>query len=364
VRCLSLVEAGVALYEKGPRGPPHIGLLGPSTGEHTHWWYRCFYSIMRQLRSHHRRGLVQGLDELGIRTGIQPGVNLVTERPEALLRWLKSALGSITAQRPVLSGERGLMAGGAALRSGFVSAPRRTDRLQRCLEPVGSALIADGRLPAWTASSSRTDSASLALASSVSGKPRGSRTTVPAEPENFGNRRWLDALPRLGRGPPKPALEGTALLERHGQTCRPAPRAAYARDWAGGDGGRSDRTFARDIRLAPVGGAQCPGRRMGGNRASQGAALWQAAIARDDLRQWEPPDTSAAEICASASHAPRRYVEAGSYRGGAGANRFGGVIFPKPAATCSKTPRWSGHHPPSLKQVGSPIAHAAVTAID
>jgi len=170
---------------------------------------------------------------------------------------------------------------------------------------------------------------------------------------------WLGHCPGLGEATSR-LLEGTALLERHGQHLQ-ARRGSYARDWQEVMVAASDGTFARDIRLHQSVGLNALAA-DGEHRASQGRR-YGSSDRPDDLRQWDP-DASAAEICASAQAMLRAdYVEAGSYPVVL-ANRFGGVIFHEACGHLLETTQVERGTTPFAEQVGSPIAHAAVTAID
>ncbi|MCP9772770.1 TldD/PmbA family protein [Synechococcus sp. Tobar12-5m-g] len=170
---------------------------------------------------------------------------------------------------------------------------------------------------------------------------------------------WLAACPGLGDATAR-LLEGTALLECHGQHLQ-ARRGSYARDWQEVMVAASDGTFARDIRLHQSVGLNALVA-DGEHRASQGRR-YGSTDRPDDLLHWDA-EASATELCASARamlHAD--YVEAGSYPVVL-ANRFGGVIFHEACGHLLETTQVERGTTPFADQVGSPIAHGAVTAID
>ncbi len=170
---------------------------------------------------------------------------------------------------------------------------------------------------------------------------------------------WLGACPTLAESTDR-LLEGTALLERHGQHLQ-ARRGSYARDWQEVMVAASDGTFARDIRLHQSVGLTALAA-DGEHRASQGRR-YGGTDRPDDLRQWDA-QTAAIDLCASTQamlHA--EYVEAGTYPVVL-ANRFGGVIFHEACGHLLETTQVERGTTPFADRIDAPIAHSAVTAID
>jgi len=106
-------------------------------------------------------------------------------------------------------------------------------------------------------------------------------------------------------GPPAAFLEGTALSRRHAANAARLRRGSMpTRLVAGGDGWPPVNGILRPRHpAAPVGWAQCPGRRWGA-RASRGGAM-AAAIGPMPWPSWDP-DASAAE----SAPAPRPLLRA------------------------------------------------------
>ena len=170
---------------------------------------------------------------------------------------------------------------------------------------------------------------------------------------------WLGACPTLAESTDR-LLEGTALLDRHGQHLQ-ARRGSYARDWQEVMVAASDGTFARDIRLHQSVGLTALAA-DGDHRASQGRRYGNSDRP-DDLRQWDA-QTAAIDLCASTQamlHAD--YVEAGTYPVVL-ANRFGGVIFHEACGHLLETTQVERGTTPFADRIEAPIAHTAVTAID
>ncbi|MCT0210053.1 TldD/PmbA family protein [Synechococcus sp. CS-1333] len=170
---------------------------------------------------------------------------------------------------------------------------------------------------------------------------------------------WLVACPTLAESTDR-LLEGTALLEQHGQHLQ-ARRGSYARDWQEVMVAASDGTFARDIRLHQSVGLTALAA-DGEHRASQGRR-YGSTDRPDDLRQWDA-QTAALDLCASTQamlHA--EYVEAGTYPVVL-ANRFGGVIFHEACGHLLETTQVERGTTPFADRIDAPIAHSAVTAID
>jgi TldD protein len=170
---------------------------------------------------------------------------------------------------------------------------------------------------------------------------------------------WLVACPTLAESTDR-LLEGTALLEQHGQHLQ-ARRGSYARDWQEVMVAASDGTFARDIRLHQSVGLTALAA-DGEHRASQGRR-YGSTDRPDDLRQWDA-QTAALDLCASTQamlHA--EYVEAGTYPVVL-ANRFGGVIFHEACGHLLETTQVERGTTPFADRIDAPITHTAVTAID
>ncbi|MCT0199692.1 TldD/PmbA family protein [Synechococcus sp. CS-1325] len=178
---------------------------------------------------------------------------------------------------------------------------------------------------------------------------------------DFGTAKnsWLSGCPSLGDATGR-LLEGTGLLERHGSHLQ-SRRGSYARDWQEVMVAASDGTFARDIRLHQSVGLNALAA-DGEHRASQGRR-YGSTDRPDDLLQWDA-EASARDLCASAEAMLRAdYVEAGSYPVVL-ANRFGGVIFHEACGHLLETTQLERGTTPFADQVGCPIAHPAVTAVD
>ncbi len=175
----------------------------------------------------------------------------------------------------------------------------------------------------------------------------------------FAKGDWLGACPTLAESTDR-LLEGTALLEQHGQHLQ-ARRGSYARDWQEVMVAASDGTFARDIRLHQSVGLTALAA-DGEHRASQGRR-YGSSDRPDDLRQWDA-QTAAIDLCASTqSMLHAEYVEAGTYPVVL-ANRFGGVIFHEACGHLLETTQVERGTTPFADRIDAPIAHSAVTAID
>jgi TldD protein len=170
---------------------------------------------------------------------------------------------------------------------------------------------------------------------------------------------WLASCPELGEATEK-LLLGTALLQRHGHHLQ-ARRGSYSRDWQEVLVAASDGTFARDVRLHQSLGLNVLaadgehraslGRRYGTSDRPRALADWDAEEAARDL------GASAATMLYA------DYVEAGQFPVVL-ANRFGGVIFHEACGHLLETTQVERGTTPFADQVGQPIAHEAVTAID
>ena len=193
-----------------------------------------------------------------------------------------------------------------------------------------------------------------------SASSRGGFQGLPAL-RDFGvdKEDWLQRCPELREATEK-LLQGTALLERHGRHLQ-VRRGSYARDWQEVLVAASDGTFGRDIRLHQSVGLNVLAA-DGDHRAGVGRR-YGTADRPDDLRHWDA-DSSAQEVCGSAgTMLYADYVEAGQMPAVL-ANRFGGVIFHEACGHLLETTQVERGTTPFAEQVGEPIAHAAVTAID
>ena len=178
---------------------------------------------------------------------------------------------------------------------------------------------------------------------------------------DFGLQKgtWLERCPGIQEATQR-LLEGTARLEQHGRHLQ-ARRASYARDWQEVMVAASDGTFGRDVRLHQSVGLNVLAA-DGEHRAGVGRR-YGTSDSPDDLRQWDA-GTSAEEVCASAgTMLYADYVEAGQMPAVL-ANRFGGVIFHEACGHLLETTQVERGTTPFSEQVGQPIAHEAVTAID
>ena len=170
---------------------------------------------------------------------------------------------------------------------------------------------------------------------------------------------WLQRCPLLQEATGR-LLEGTDQLQRQGQHLQ-ARRGSYARDWQEVLVAASDGTFGRDIRLHQSVGLNVLAA-DGDHRAGVGRR-YGTADQPDDLRHWDAT-ASAAEVCASAgTMLYADYVEAGQMPAVL-ANRFGGVIFHEACGHLLETTQVERGTTPFAEQVGEPIAHEAVTAVD
>jgi len=170
---------------------------------------------------------------------------------------------------------------------------------------------------------------------------------------------WLNRCPPLSEATTK-LLEGTDRLARHGRHLQ-ARRSTYARDWQEVLVAASDGTFARDIRLHQSLGLTVLAA-DGDHRASLGRR-YGTTDRPDELKGWDA-DAAAQDLCASAgTMLYADYVEAGQFPVVL-ANRFGGVIFHEACGHLLETTQVERGTTPFAEQVGEPIAHEAVTAID
>ncbi len=170
---------------------------------------------------------------------------------------------------------------------------------------------------------------------------------------------WLSRCPELREATDR-LLLGTELLSRHGRHLQ-VRRGSYARDWQEVLVAASDGTFSRDIRLHQSVGLTVIAA-DGEHRSSVGRRYGTSGRA-DDLRQWDV-DLCAREVCESAgTMLYADYVEAGQMPAVL-ANRFGGVIFHEACGHLLETTQVERGTTPFAEQVGQPIAHEAVTAVD
>ena len=170
---------------------------------------------------------------------------------------------------------------------------------------------------------------------------------------------WLQRCPEL-REATERLLQGTGLLERHGQHLQ-VRRGSYARDWQEVLVAASDGTFGRDIRLHQSVGLNVLA--ADGEHRSSVGRRYGTSGRPDDLRQWDA-EQSAREVCESAGiMLYADYVEAGQMPV-VMANRFGGVIFHEACGHLLETTQVERGTTPFAEKVGEPIAHEAVTAID
>ncbi|MFM7548485.1 MAG: TldD/PmbA family protein [Cyanobacteriota bacterium] len=170
---------------------------------------------------------------------------------------------------------------------------------------------------------------------------------------------WLSRCPELREATDR-LLQGTGLLERHGQHLQ-VRRGSYARDWQEVLVAASDGTFGHDIRLHQSVGLTVLA--ADGEHRSSVGRRYGTSGRPDDLRQWDA-EQSAREVCESAgTMLYADYVEAGQMPV-VMANRFGGVIFHEACGHLLETTQVERGTTPFAEKVGEPIAHAAVTAID
>jgi len=174
-----------------------------------------------------------------------------------------------------------------------------------------------------------------------------------------GKENWLDRCPELPEATAK-LLLGTDRLQRHGSHLQ-ARRGNYSRDWQEVLVAASDGTFARDVRLHQSLGLSVLAA-DGEHRASLGRR-YGTSDRPEALRDWDAEE-SAHDLCASAATMLYAdYVEAGQLPVVL-ANRFGGVIFHEACGHLLETTQVERGTTPFADQVGQPIAHEAVTAID
>ena len=170
---------------------------------------------------------------------------------------------------------------------------------------------------------------------------------------------WLARCPELREATDR-LLQGTGLLERHGQHLQ-VRRGSYARDWQEVLVAASDGTFGRDIRLHQSVGLNVLA--ADGEHRSSVGRRYGTSGRPDDLREWNA-EHSAREVCESAgTMLYADYVEAGQMPV-VMANRFGGVIFHEACGHLLETTQVERGTTPFAEKVGEPIAHEAVTAID
>ena len=170
---------------------------------------------------------------------------------------------------------------------------------------------------------------------------------------------WLSRCPELDFVSQR-LLEGTVDLNRLGRHLQ-VRRGSYSRDWQEVLVAASDGTFARDVRLHQSTGLSVLA--ADGEHRSSVGRRYGSTDQPDDLARWNT-EASAAEVCESAGTMLRaKYVDAGQMPAVL-ANRFGGVIFHEACGHLLETTQIERGTTPFADQVGSLIAHPAVTAID
>ncbi|WP_320675310.1 TldD/PmbA family protein [Prochlorococcus sp. MIT 1341] len=179
--------------------------------------------------------------------------------------------------------------------------------------------------------------------------------------KNYSSKKinWAKTLPDLEEAS-HILLKGTQLLKHHGSNII-VRRSSYSRGWQEVLIAASDGTFASDIRLTESIGLNvlCED---GNHRSSIGRRNGTSSTP-NSLRQWDV-DTTAQEICTSASKMLYAdYVDAGQ-KPVVLANRFGGVIFHEACGHLLETTQIERGTSPFSSQINEPIAHQSVTAID
>jgi len=179
--------------------------------------------------------------------------------------------------------------------------------------------------------------------------------------KNFAAQKndWLDCTPDLSVITQR-LLEGTQCLQRLGQHLE-VRRGNFSRDWQEVLVAASDGTFARDIRLHQSSGLSVLAA-DGDHRASI-ARRYGSTDKPNDLCDWNI-ETSAQEVCGSASTMLRADYVDGGQMPVVLANRFGGVIFHEACGHLLETTQIERGTTPFADCIGESIAHPAVTAID
>ncbi len=179
--------------------------------------------------------------------------------------------------------------------------------------------------------------------------------------KNFAAQKndWLDRTPDLSVITQR-LLEGTQCLQRLGQHLE-VRRGNFSRDWQEVLVAASDGTFARDIRLHQSSGLSVLAA-DGDHRASI-ARRYGSTDKPNDLCDWNI-ETSAQEVCGSASTMLRADYVDGGQMPVVLANRFGGVIFHEACGHLLETTQIERGTTPFADCIGESIAHPSVTAID
>ena len=179
--------------------------------------------------------------------------------------------------------------------------------------------------------------------------------------KNFAAQKndWLDLTPDLSVITQR-LLEGTQCLQRLGQHLE-VRRGNFSRDWQEVLVAASDGTFARDIRLHQSSGLSVLAA-DGDHRASI-ARRYGSTDKPNDLCDWNI-ETSAQEVCGSASTMLRADYVDGGQMPVVLANRFGGVIFHEACGHLLETTQIERGTTPFADCIGESIAHPSVTAID
>ena len=138
-------------------------------------------------------------------------------------------------------------------------------------------------------------------------------------------------------------------------------RGNFSRDWQEVLVAASDGTFARDIRLHQSSGLSVLAA-DGDHRASI-ARRYGSTDKPNDLCDWNI-ETSAQEVCGSASTMLRADYVDGGQMPVVLANRFGGVIFHEACGHLLETTQIERGTTPFADCIGESIAHPSVTAID
>ena len=158
---------------------------------------------------------------------------------------------------------------------------------------------------------------------------------------NYGQSKedWLESNTRPKHHYATPAGRNTVLAKRgHHLEVRRGSFSRVGRKFCGCD----DGTFARDIRLHQSSGLSVLA--ADGEHRSSISRRYGSADRPHDLRNWDI-NASAEEVCESAATMLRADYVDGGQMPVVLANRFGGVIFTKPAVTYWKQRRWSVDQP-------------------
>ena len=179
--------------------------------------------------------------------------------------------------------------------------------------------------------------------------------------KNFAAQKndWLDRTPDLSVITQR-LLEGTQCLQRLGQHLE-VRRGNFSRDWQEVLVEDSDGTISRDIILHQSSGLSVLAA-DGDHRASI-ARRYGSTDKPNDLCDWNI-ETSAQEVCGSASTMLRADYVDGGQMPVVLANRFGGVIFHEACGHLLETTQIERGTTPFADCIGESIAHPSVTAID